>query len=74
MGNKRSAPCRVESVRDGVEAVLEEVSVEVERHRRGLVPEHLLHDLQVGSGRDREARGGVPKLVLRTGKPNPSSV
>jgi hypothetical protein len=62
MDDSRSAPCRVESVRDGVETVLEEVSVE-ERRRRGLEPEHLLHDLHIGSGRDRKTRCGVPELV-----------
>ena len=43
----------VQTVRDVVQSVLKEVSILVERHRRGLVTEHLLHDLHVGAGRDR---------------------
>jgi len=34
----------VETVGDLVELVREQVPVEVERHGRGLLPEHLLHD------------------------------
>ena len=45
----------IHRVADLVEPVLEEVAVGVERHRRRAVSEHLLDDLDVGAGRDREA-------------------
>jgi hypothetical protein len=48
---------------DLVEPVLEEVTVGVERHGRRAVAEHLLDDLHVGAGGDREAGCGVPELV-----------
>src|SRR4051794_31743716 len=43
--------------------VWKEVAVLVERLGRGLVPEHVLNDLDVGTHRDRDARGGVPQSV-----------
>ena len=39
------------------------MAVLVERHRRGLVPEHRLHDLHIGPGSDGESRCGVAQLV-----------
>jgi hypothetical protein len=53
-----------ETVGDVVETIVEEVAVLVERHGRRLVSEHLLHDLDVGAGRDGQAGGGVTELVL----------
>ena len=48
---------------DLVEAVLEEMTVGVQGHRRGGVSEHLLHHLDLGAGGDGEAGGGVAELV-----------
>jgi hypothetical protein len=48
-----SASRGVETVGDLVELVREQVPIEVERHGRGLVSEHLLHDLHVRARRDR---------------------
>jgi hypothetical protein len=53
----------VEGIADLVEAVLEEVPVGVQRHRRRAVAEHLLDHLHVGAGGDREAGRCVPELV-----------
>ena len=53
----------VQRVTDLVEAVLEEVPVGVQRHGGGGVTEHLLDDLHVRPGRDREAGGGVAQLM-----------
>ena len=39
------------------------MAVEVKRHGRRLVAEHLLHDLDVGSRGDRKAGGGMPQFV-----------
>lgn len=41
---------------DVVEISVEQVGLGVGRHRRRLVPEHLLHDLHVRARRDGEAR------------------
>jgi hypothetical protein len=70
----RASP--VHGVSDLVEPVLEEVAVRVQRHRRRerrrresswvgplAVPEHLLNDLDVGSGGDGEAGRGMPELM-----------
>jgi hypothetical protein len=51
-----------------VQAVTEQVAVEVERHGGRLVPEHLLDHLDICAGRDRQRRRGVPQLVrVKTG-------
>jgi hypothetical protein len=55
--------CGVEGVADLVQSDLEEVPVDVRCHGRRAVPEHLLDDLDVGAGGDREAGRGVPQLV-----------
>src|SRR5262249_7353644 len=44
-------------------AVWEQVPVQVEGHRRRLVPEHRLYDLHVGASSDRQGRRGVAQLV-----------
>lgn len=44
----------VQAIGDLVELVGEQVSVEVERHRRGLVSEHPLYDLYIGARRNRQ--------------------
>nr|WP_246161768.1 hypothetical protein [Aeromicrobium ginsengisoli] len=66
-GNSRlsalGSACQIHRVGDLVEAVLEEMSVRVEGHRRRAVAEHLLHDLDVSTGRDRQRRGSVAQLV-----------
>lgn len=54
---------RVHAVREIVEAIREQVAVEVERQRRRLVSEHLLDDLHVRARGDRERGGGVSELV-----------
>jgi hypothetical protein len=41
------------------------VPIEVQRHARGLVPEHLLDDFDVGSGGDRQRGCSVPQTVRR---------
>ena len=53
----------VETVRNVIQLVREQVPVEVERHARGVVPEHLLDDLHVGARGDGERRRGVPQTV-----------
>jgi hypothetical protein len=64
LGNSRVRPrCRVEACGDLIEPILEQVPVQIERHCRGLVPEHLLHDLDVRAGGDRQRSGGVTKAV-----------
>ncbi len=55
----------IEADRDGVQIVVEQVGVDVERHRCGGVAEHPLDCLHVGAGPDRKARGGVPEVVQR---------
>jgi len=50
----------VESNSHGIEIVIEQVRVGVERHRCGLVPEHALDGVHVRSGADRERGSGVP--------------
>lgn len=48
------APVAIECGGNFVEAVGEEVAVDVEGHGRVLVAEHGLDDLDIGAGRDRE--------------------
>ncbi|HEX5089632.1 MAG TPA: hypothetical protein VFV89_17625 [Nocardioides sp.] len=60
---RRLLPGTVESVGDLVEPVLEQVAVGVHGHGRRRMSEHLLDDLHVGSGGDRQARRSVPQLV-----------
>nr|WP_238384812.1 hypothetical protein [Ornithinicoccus soli] len=60
---------QVHRVGDLVEPVVEQVTVGVHGHRRRGVAEHVLDDLDIGTGRDRQARGGVPQLVrMQAGK------
>nr|WP_236551762.1 hypothetical protein [Aeromicrobium sp. 9AM] len=54
---------QIHGVGDLVEAVLEEMSVRVEGHRRRAVAEHLLYDFDVSARRDRQRRGCVAELV-----------
>ena len=53
----------VEALGNLVEAVLEQVPVEVERHCGRLVSEHLLDDLDVGSCGDRQRGCGVAETM-----------
>src|SRR5262245_25483342 len=53
----------VEALRNLVEAVLEQVPVQVKRHRGRLVSEHLLDDLDVGSCGDRQRGCGVAETM-----------
>ena len=39
------------------------MAVQVERHGRALVAEHLLNDLHIRAGRDGQARGRVAQFV-----------
>jgi hypothetical protein len=39
----------VQSIRNSVEVVFEQVGLAIERHRCGRVPEHALHCLHVGA-------------------------
>lgn len=55
----------VECAGDGVEIVFEQVRVGVERHGRGGVSEHPLHDFHVCTRADGEGCGGVPQVVGR---------
>lgn len=62
-GGRDGRTCRVESFGDIVQSVIEEVAVEVEGHGRRCVSEHLLHDLHIGAGSNRERRCCVPQVV-----------
>jgi hypothetical protein len=63
---RTSADCGfVQAIRDGVQIVVEEPRVDVERHRRRGVPERSLDRLHIGSERHRESGGCVPELVRR---------
>ena len=53
----------VEAHGDEVEVVVEQVCVDVERHRRGRMPEHPLDRLHVRAGLDRDARGCMTQVV-----------
>ncbi|GAA4739721.1 hypothetical protein GCM10023350_25110 [Nocardioides endophyticus] len=53
----------VHGIADLVEAVVEQVTVGVQGHRRGGVAEHLLDDLHVRAAGDGETGGGVAELV-----------
>ena len=61
--HKRFASGGIVTFCDVVEAIGIQMAVEVKRHGRRLVAEHLLHDLHVGSRGDRKAGGGVPQFV-----------
>ena len=61
--HKRFASGGIEALCDVVEAIGIQMAIEVERHGRGLVAEHLLHDLDVGTRGDRKAGGGVPQFM-----------
>jgi len=56
----------VQSVGYVVELVAEQVPVQVQRHRRRLVPEHLLHHLHIRARRDRK---GPVKTIQRASTP-----
>jgi hypothetical protein len=49
--------------RDGVQVVIEEACIGVERHRGGGVAEHPLNGFHVRAGRDGEAGRRVPEIV-----------
>ena len=53
----------VERVGDLVEAVAEEVPIDVHRHRGARMAEHLLHDFDVRAAGNGEAGGGVSQFV-----------
>ena len=61
----RSREGPVELVRNGVEVIGEQSGIDIEGHRRGGVPEHLLHCLYVGASGDGKTGRGVPQLVRR---------
>lgn len=61
----RSREGRVELVRNGVEVIGQQSGINIEGHRRGGVPEHLLHCLYVGASGDGKTGRGVPQLVRR---------
>jgi hypothetical protein len=45
---------RVHSVRYNVQSIAEQVAVLIKRHGRGLVAEHLLHDLHIRTRGDSQ--------------------
>ena len=57
---ERCGPRRVHPDRYFVEPIAEKMPVLVQGHRSAGVPEHLLHDLDVGTRGDRQRRGRVP--------------
>ena len=59
----RSDKGALERVGDLVEAIAEQVSVDVHRHRSARMAEHLLHDFDVRAAGNGEAGGGVSQLV-----------
>ena len=63
----------VDAFRDGVETVLPQVSVPVERERRGRVTERRLDAFHVGARGNRERSGSVAQFVrYKTGNANTS--
>ena len=60
---QRDRASRVHRVSNGVETVGKQMPVQVERHCGRLVSEHLLNDLDVGSGGDRQRGRGVPERM-----------
>jgi hypothetical protein len=55
----------IQAVGDRIKVGLEEVGIDVERHRGTGVSEHALHCLDVRARTHGEAGGGVAKLVRR---------
>jgi len=55
----------VQGGRDGLQIVVKQVGVHVQRHRCARVPEHPLDRLDVGPRRHRQAGGAVPQVVGR---------
>jgi hypothetical protein len=55
----------IESQRNCVQIIVEEVSVGVECHRGGGVPKHSLDRFYVGACAHRQARCGVAEIVRR---------
>ena len=55
----------VQGDRNRLQVVIEQVRVDVERHRRRGMAEHLLDGLDVRTRRHRETGGGVAKVVRR---------
>jgi hypothetical protein len=53
----------VEPVRNSVQILIEQIGVDVERHRGFGMAEHSLHRLHVGTGANGETGGGVSKIV-----------
>lgn len=53
-----------ECVSNGIQVIIEEVGVDVEDHGRRGLAEHLLRCLHIGTLRDRQARRGVPPVML----------
>jgi hypothetical protein len=60
---KAVAPVRIRSGLHSTPPEFRAAQLQIERHRRGLVPEHRLHDLDVRAGRDGPARCRVAQLV-----------
>jgi hypothetical protein len=53
----------VQPLGDRAQLVAEQVAVAVQSEHGAGVSEHRLDALDAGSGRNRQARGGVPELV-----------
>lgn len=53
----------VQPIGNLAEAVLEQVTLQVQGHGGRLVSEHLLDDLDIRTGRDRKRRGSVTQAV-----------
>ena len=56
----KRATRRVHRIGDLIKLVGDQVSVQIEGHRRGLVAEHRLYDLDIRAGRNGQRRWGVP--------------
>jgi len=61
--NNRFGWSLIEVLCHGIEVVIEEIRVHVERHRGGRVPEHSLECFDIGAAADGEACGGVAQVV-----------
>ena len=61
--HNRLSAYRIHALRNGIQVVLEQVRVGVERHGCGRVAEHPLDRLGVRAGADRDACGRVPEIV-----------
>ncbi len=55
----------MQRVRHGIEIVVEQIGIGVERDLRRLVPEHPLKRQDIDPSRDGQRRAGVPQIVRR---------